>query len=200
MIRYLGTAFATGMLCALTACGGGEHETGDEVDAMPDETATLQPAAEPETPAARQATLPVGDVGPDPEMLSGELTGGEWFYKEEGPMALFGPPNTEALFGLRCVAGDREVVIQRSGTLPEENSLAEIALYTNEGNRQYIAQASDGPLPMLEAHLTAQDMFLDDLAHADRLTVTVTGGEPLKMPGDAAIGRLVKGCRTASML
>lgn len=132
----------------------------------------------------------------DGELGSDAVMQGEWISKQMAgaPAALFGEPDTEAAFSVRC-AGN-ELVFSRSA-LVEGGGTVEMALMAGGETRRIDARAQEDPLPQVTGRLSAGDPFADILARTtEPIAVAVAGGSAYGMPASEAMRRVVANCRS----
>lgn len=151
-----------------------------------------QPQQRPVTPAPRPAPPPPPPAAADWRDLP--LTPGSWFYRDEGTAsaAVFGPPNSEASFIVRCDRAARQVTLSREGATNGGN----MTIRTSAGARNLLVSARTDPLPYVSGNLPANDRFLDSIAFSrGRFTVEVPGTPMLVLPAWAEPSRVVEDCR-----
>lgn len=182
-------AFAAVLAMALAACAddGGEP-TPEDIDT---------PAGEDRADAATDDT---GDTAPSPGPESDdgapgsdELAQGQWYAKTERgvPMALFGPPQTEANLVVRC-EGENLVFI-RSASIKGE---AEMELRAGGETRTITARTRPGPLEQTAGELAADDPFAATLARtAQPIAVRLEDGPFYRVPSHAHLRGVVANCR-----
>lgn len=187
MRRY--TVLAAAATLVLAACGDDAAEpAGDEAgaeEALADTRDTERDTAD--------AGPPPGPAGDDGVLGSDRVEQGQWFSKTERgvPMALFGRPQTEANFVVRC-EGD-ELVFVRS--LPIEGEETEMTLMAGGETRTLTARQRPGPVPQTTARLPADDPFAAVLARTtDPIAVRLEDGASKRMPSHQALRHVVANC------
>ena len=187
-------AVAAAVVLLLAACSG-------EPAPEPTPSATPSPAASPApAPAIDDRAQPrprpggvAAAVLPAPE-LEGPVAAGAWTLKASatGASALFGVAGSEARFAVRCDPATRTIAFARS--VPAGGT---IKLVTANGSATFAAQAEHAGLPGIVAAAPAQYTFLtQSLARAEGgFAVQVDGGEPLRLPWDAAVGQVIRSCQ-----
>ncbi len=156
----------------------------DEPAKAPAPTARSTPAPRPE-PSGSPRPLRPGEL-PSPELDGAVPLSGGWQgermparYVADGRIA----------FALRCDRAAGRILLSRGvgagGTL---------RLFTDNAAATYPAQVVDGAV---ETAVTTGQTFLDALARADAIGVGVEDGAVVRLPGDKAIGAVVRGCRPA---
>ena len=151
-----------------------------------------QPQRRPATPAPRPTPPPPPPASSDWRDLP--LSSGNWYYRDEGTAsaAMFGPPNSEASFIVRCDRSARQVTLSREGTTTGSN----MTVRTSAGARNLAVTVRTEPLPYVSGSLAANDRFLDSIAFSrGRFTVEVPGTAMLVMPSWAEPARVVEDCR-----
>lgn len=164
------------LLLVLTACSSEPPPPAPVPSASP----TPSP-----TPAASPRPLKPGQL-PTPELDRAVPLAGSWSgtrdaarYTADGRIA----------FALRCDRPARHILLSRGVA-----EGASIALFTDDAAATFPAQVVDGAL---ETPVPTGQTFLDALMRADVIGVAAGGGPVLKIPGDPAIGTVVRGCRPA---
>lgn len=180
----------TAALAALALAACGDTEPADEASRN---AASVEPV--PAAPlAGSEPQSPSPAPGDDGTLGTDEVAQGQWYAKTERgiPMALFGPPQTEANFVVRC-EGEQLVFVRG---LPIEGEQADMTLMAGGETRTVTARARPGPLPQTTARLPASDAFARVLARTtEPIAVAVgAGGEPYRMPSSAALRSVVSEC------
>ena len=148
------------------------------------------PTTQPVTPPAPAATVPPPVV----EWIDAPAATGAWFYQSdaEGPRALFGVPNSEGIFIVRCDPAARTITLSREGV----GSGDRLTIRTTSLTRSLPASARNDPLPAITATLPAQDPLLDAIAFSrGRFAVEAAGAERLVLPAWAEPARVIEDCR-----
>jgi hypothetical protein len=174
---------------ALAACA--ESEPVDEARPTPVPSVALpEDVGRPVVPPATTgAVAEDGDESPG----SGVLAEGEWFAKTERdvPMAMFGPPDGEALFSVHCE--NSRLVFTRSG-IPEGRA-RRMALIAGGDTRRIDATAVHEPLPRVTASLHASDPFAETLASVTQpIAVRIDGGPALRIPAHEHFRAVAANC------
>lgn len=171
---------------ALAGCGqDGTEADQDAIDAQPDDTGEDFVDAGP----------PPGPQGDDGVLGSDAVMQGQWFSRQMAgnPAALFGPPQSEAGFSVRC-AGD-DLVFTRSA-LVEGGGEVEMELMAGGRTRTIAANAQVDPMPTVTGSLAASDSFAAVLAETtEPIAVAVAGGPSLRMPAHQYLREVVGNCR-----
>lgn len=126
---------------------------------------------------------------------SPEAEAGEWVSStlEGEPALLFGPPESEAQFSMRCRDGGG-LVLQRAGIVPE-GAVQMMMVSVDGANAQFAVNETGDEMPLLTAIIPDNEPFLDMLRDAaGPLTIRVGGGSPLVLPPNPEIGELVETC------
>lgn len=184
------TAIAAVVTLALTACGDGETEQAGDSDVATD-SGTSEPIPDPGT--TDDAGPPPGPEGDDGVLGSDEVSQGQWFAKTERriPQALFGAPQTEANFLVRCEG--EELVFIRSA--PIEGEEADMTLMAGGQTRTITARERPGPLAQTAGSLRADDPFASVLAETtEPIAVALEDGPSYRMPASAALRDVVSNC------
>lgn len=162
-------------------------------DAEPvDETEPTPVASEALPEAVVDRRLPSRDASPTPGS-GGALAQGQWFAKTERgvPMALFGPPQSEAVFSIRCDEG--ELVFARS-VMARGDSVT-MDLEAGGETRTIVATPQQDPLPRVTGSLLADDPFVEFLATTTQpIAVRVGDGPSLRIPPHDHLRELAANC------
>lgn len=123
------------------------------------------------------------------------LAPGTWVYREDerGSLALYGEPDSEAVFLVRCDRADRRIVFSRAGSLEAGGTMA---FQASHGEASYAAQNSAGAQPYIVAATGGTDSYLDAIAFSrGRIVVTVPGHPVLALPNWPQMTRVFEDCR-----
>lgn len=143
-----------------------------------------QPTPSP-TPTPSPRPLRPGQL-PSPELDGAVPVAGNWSATRD---AAIYTANGEVVFAIRCDRAGRQILLSRGAF--EGNA---IGLFTDSAAATFPAQVVDGAL---ETAVTTGQTFLDALAKADAFAVTSGKTPVLRIPGDKAVGAVVRGCRPA---
>lgn len=178
-------ALAPAVALALSACAD---------EAPPPEAPETE--ASPDTDAGEATDVPSEETAPPADQLgSDRVMQGQWFAKTErgAPMALFGPPQTEAGFSVRCEGAS--LVFARGVNV--EPGPVEMRLMAGGETRTITAQARTDPLPQVTGRLPADDPFAATLAQArEPIAVQVGDGASFRMPAHETLREVVGNCRS----
>ncbi len=147
-------------------------------------------------PQPTQQPRPQPPAPPPPPPAWGllPLTSGGWVYRAQGEtsQALFGAPNSEAQFIVRCERGRRQISFWREGTTSGNT----MTVRTSFGARNFPLSVQAEPLAYVWTALPPNDRFLDTIAFSrGRFTVEVPGTQMLVIPSWAEPARVVEDCR-----
>ena len=165
---------------ALAACG--DFESVDDVDASAIAPDDISPDVA-DVPAPAEAEPSPGDRAAEARWTARTMVG--------GAAALFGPPQGEALFMVRCE--DPDLVFIRAARLPAGS----VAMQLEAGGeiRTLRAQSWSRPAPQVAGRLRVGDPFADHLARSgEPLEVSVEGTPVLRMPSDPALRKVLTDC------
>ena len=174
---------------ALAACA--ESEPVDETEPTPVPSEALP--ADVARPAELRGDTGAAGVRGGTDAGSGQLAEGQWFAKTERgvPMAMFGPPQSEALFSIRCE--ESELVVARGVTT--EDDTVTMDLTAGGETRTIVATARQDPLPRVTGSLLENDPFADMLASvAQPITVRVGDGPSLRIPAHEHLRQVAANC------
>lgn len=121
---------------------------------------------------------------------------GTWIYREDdrGSLALFGEPESEALFLVRCNQADRRIYFSLAGSLDAASGT--MAFQASHGDASYAAQNGSGAQPYIVAATNGADSYLDAIAFSrGRITVTATGQPVVALPNWPQMTRVFEDCR-----
>ena len=141
------------------------------------------------TPAPRPTlSPPVLKPGqlPTPELDGAVPVAGRW---SATPGAAVYASGDGIVLAIRCDRARRQILLSRG---PFEGD--SIRLFTDSAAATFPAHMVDGTL---ETAISTGQTFLDALARANRFGVTSGKTPVLLVPGDKAIGAVVRGCRPA---
>lgn len=158
---------------------------------VPQPSNTPQP--QPQQPQ-RPVTPQVRPPAPAPDWSLLPLSPGRWYYRNEAAssQALFGPPNGEASFIVRCDKASRQVTLSREG-ITTGNTMT---VRTSFGARNFPLSVQTEPLPYVFSAVSARDSFLDSIVFSrGRFTVQVPGTPLLVIPSWPEPARVVEDCR-----
>lgn len=182
------TVFSLSLGAALALAGCADTEPAHEAQQRADSIESDPVPARVVQPVPTQTASDDGVLGSD------RVAQGSWTSKTERgvPMALFGEPQTEADFTVRCE--DDTLVFARSALLPEAE--AEMRVMAGGNTRQLVASTQEGPVPQVTARLPASDAFAGTLARTtDPIAVSVgDGGETYPMPSSPELRGVVTEC------
>lgn len=118
---------------------------------------------------------------------------GRWFARDMAgsPAALFGEPETEAQFSVRCEG--EELIFSRSVTM--RPGPASMALMARGKVHTIDATARTDPIPSVTGRLAASDAFAQTLGQATQpIAVRIESGPALRMPVSEALRTVIEGC------
>lgn len=153
----------------------------------------------PPPPPPVQTTRPPVTVAPPPparpvgDWTDWPLAAGDWVYRqdERGSIALFGPPNTDALVTLRCDRARQRIYLARAGS-----GTGNIVIRSSSTMKEFAGASTGGALPYIATEITPRDPILDAMIYSrGRIAIEVAGQMPLAIPSWAEIGRVVEDCR-----
>ena len=124
------------------------------------------------------------------------LAPGTWVYRQDdrGSLALFGEPNEDAVFLVRCNQVDRRIFFSVAGNL--ETASGTMAFQATHGEKSYAAQNSSGEQPYVVTATDANDDYLDTIAFSrGRIAITVTGHALVTIPTWPEMTRIFEDCR-----
>ena len=181
-------AIALAPLTALAACGGAEEEVATDVETGA-EYDSSSGAPVPGQAEADSSTDDDGELGSDRAMQ------GRWFADRMAGMdaALFGPPESDARFSVRCDEAAGELILTRSERA--RTGSVEMRLMAEGVSRTIRATSTPEPVPTVTGRLAANDRFTALLAGTDDpIAVVIGDGAPYRMPAAEALRDVVAGC------
>ncbi|MEP3225679.1 MAG: hypothetical protein ABJO01_06875 [Parasphingorhabdus sp.] len=158
--------------------------------------APSQSAAAAPTPAPAPASAPAPKQ-PEGNWIDWPLSAGDWVYRQDdrGSIALFGPPNAEAIFMIRCDQGRNQLFVSREGTVA--NSGAQMTLRASSGLQSFSARNSGGTLNYAATMIPVSDIIMDRIAFSrGRFAVETTGLQSIAIPIWPEFTRVVEDCRS----
>lgn len=151
------------------------------------------PAADPApSHAATQATAP---------LASQDTTGMEWSFRKEGPGALFGPADAEAIFSLDCtqITPDQSGMALAWVAPAEEDATQSLAISDEIGGDVEILMSAtasvEGPEYYWEGLVQAESPGAEMLSRTDTPFVLALDGRRLRLPAGDAMARVIAACR-----
>lgn len=166
-------------LLVLAACGETSAPSDSSEDALGTRDAGLED---------------VGNAADTPAPLALQTREPAWFYRDDpgGDLALYGESGGQGQFAIRCDRRGRRMLLQRAagGT-----DAAELTLTVGGEETRYAARALGGGTPRLEAVAALDDGTLDRLLGASTLAVDATGTQPLQLPVNGTVRRVIESCR-----
>jgi hypothetical protein len=135
---------------------------------------------------------PPAPAQPDGNWTDWPLAAGDWVYRqdERGSIALFGPPNTDALVTLRCDRAQQRIYLARAGS-----GTGNIVIRSSSAMKEFVG-APTGGMPYIATEIMPRDAILDAMIYSrGRIAIIVAGQTPLAIPSWAEIGRVVEDCR-----
>ena len=156
-------------------------------------------ASPPPPPAPRAAPPPAPVIVAPPPIvqLKGDwtdwpLASGDWVYRQDdrGSIALFGPPNADAVLTLRCDKARQRIYLARAGS-----GGGRMVIRSSSTMKEF-AGAQTGGMPYIATEIGPRDPILDAMIFSrGRFAVEVSGQTSLAIPSWAEIGRVVEDCR-----
>ncbi|WP_299321379.1 hypothetical protein [Parasphingopyxis sp.] len=124
------------------------------------------------------------------------LAPGTWVYRddERGSLALYGEPDADAVFLVRCDMGTRRIYFSMAGAM--NGGSGTMAFQATHGDTSYAAQNGSGAQPYIVAATNASDDYLDKIAFSrGRIAITVTGQPVVTVPNWPQMTRVFEDCR-----
>jgi hypothetical protein len=186
-------ALLAGVAVMLGGCAGRENEADEAARAA----LTFDTETPAETPAVRTApaVAPLPDAaGIAPPLREDAAPVGQWFV-QDGPVAAWGVPNSEAVLSFACDGAGGDVVMTREAI----GVSAEVGVITldADGLRRCLPAVRKVTElgPQLIARIPVRDPLLDRLRTATRLRVQAGGDTLLTSAPGAALARVLDACR-----
>ncbi|AHE55760.1 copper resistance protein NlpE N-terminal domain-containing protein [Sphingomonas sanxanigenens] len=158
------------------------------------ETSAPSDSAEDSLGAADAAPGDSGNAADAPAPVALQTREPTWFYRDDpgGGLALYGEAGGQGQFAIRCDRRGRRLLLQRAagGT-----DAAELTLTVDGSETRYAARARGGGTPRLEAAAALDDDAIDRLLGAGTLAVDATGTQPLQLPVNGTVRRVIESCR-----
>ena len=171
--------------------------------AVPAALLSLAACAPSKAPAPTPAPLPTV-TRPAPEPVVGApsgdwrdwpITKGDWVYRDDarGSIALFGEPQGEARFLVRCDQSRKRIYFSRAG---RSNGATKMVIRTSTDMKAYTVGNTGGDPPYLATELQVNDPILDSIAFSrGRFVIEVSGTTPLAIPIYPEFTRVIEDCR-----
>mgnify|MGYP001189406589 CR=1 FL=1 len=154
------------------------------------------PPPPPTPPPPAPAPPPPPPPEPQGDWRDIEVTPGTWVYRDDarGSVALFGEPNQEAAFVVRCDMSDRRIYFSREGSVAGGQGM--MMFQASAGTRSYPAQNGTCGNNYVVAMTSASDDYLDTIAYSrGRIVVSVSGLRVLAIPNWGEMTRVFEDCR-----
>mgnify|MGYP001813536319 CR=1 FL=1 len=145
------------------------------------------------TPAPAQADA---QAESDVDWRDVPLAPGTWIYREDdrGSLALYGEPDSDAVFLVRCNIADRRIFFSLAGAMT--SGAGTMAFQATHGERSYAARNGSGASPYIVAATDATDDYLDMIAFSrGRIAITVSGQSLVAVPNWPEMTRVFEDCR-----
>lgn len=146
-----------------------------------------------QTPTTSDAA---SEVASESTWLDIPLAPGTWVYRQDdrGSLALFGEPESEAVFLVRCNLADRQIFFSFAGALDTPSGT--MTFQATHGETHYAAQNGSGTPPYVVAATNGADPYLDTIAFSrGRIAITVTGQAMMAVPNWPQMTRVFEDCR-----
>jgi len=165
--------------------------------AMLSSCSTSQPEPTP-APAPAPTPVQIKPPAPAPKPVSGAWTEWPlaWVYRSDdrGSLALFGAPNSDATFMIRCDRTRGQIFLSRGGKLSAND--ATMTLRASSGLQSFPARNSGGAVPYAAIAVSTSEYMLDRIAFSrGRFAVETTGLPSLAIPIWPEFTRVVEDCR-----
>lgn len=121
------------------------------------------------------------------------LAEGQWYAKTERgvQMAMFGPPDSEVLFSVRCEGNELAFGLG----VGRASGPATIEIAAGGETRRIAATAQQDPIPHASGRIPADDPFAAVLAEATGpIAVTIDGDPALRVPAHESMRQVVADC------
>ena len=160
----------------------------------PDSTPASSPSPVETVPAP--TPTPVAAAEPKYESwMDAPRTKGDWSYRSApgGSVALYGEPQSDARFSIRCDVSTRSITLNRAGSAA---SPVPMRILTETAERTLNAQPTGGELPTITVSVQPRDPILDAMALTKgRFAVETSGMKTLYLPAWAEVTRVIEDCR-----
>ncbi len=151
----------------------------------------ITPIASPKEAAPSQPAQPVRTA----DWTTWPRESGEWVYRRDdrGSIALFGEPDRDAKFTIRCDIGERLIVLSRAGTATGEGQML---LRASQGQTSIDSRPVQGGVGYVAAGLSPRAPILDQLAYSrGHFAVEIAGIKPIKVPAWPELAHVIEDCR-----
>lgn len=177
-------AFSASILPLIAACSAPEPEAAPVPAPQPPKI-TVAP-----TPAPAPVPQPTG------KWIDWPLASGDWVYRSDqrGSLALFGAPNGNAKFLIRCDQAQKRIFLSQAGVIGDGASMT---LRASSGMQTYSAGNSGGAPAYAATSLAPDDYMLDRIAFSrGRFAVQTSGLTSIAIPIWPEFTRVVEDCRS----
>lgn len=175
-------AFSASILPLVVACSAPEPEAA--------------PVPAPQPPKIMVAPTPAPVSQPAGKWTDWPLAAGDWVYRSDqrGSLALFGAPNGNAKFLIRCDQAQKRIFLSQAGTIDKGASMT---LRASSGMQTYSARDSGGAPSYAAISVAPDDYMLDRIAFSrGRFAVQTTGLTSIAIPIWPEFTRVVEDCRS----
>ncbi len=155
------------------------------------------PAPKPQPPeVVTPAPPPAPILQPTGDWIDWPLAKGDWVYRtdERGSIALFGPPNGDATFLVRCDRNQNKIFLSRAGNVARGGNMT---LRASSGLKNFPARSSGSDAPYAAISLAPDEYILDRIAFSrGRFAVQTSGLMSIAIPIWPEFTRVVEDCRS----
>lgn len=201
-MRMLSALPALSAAALLAACGAPSEEPGTP-DTLPED-----PATGTRSPGEPDPGVGYNEGGMEPESGNGERPDGDtdrrdrsrWHYRENPPTALYGPPQSEAIFMVSCRAdaqGQRRLVYTWH-TSAEGGSTETLRFSGNGESAEIPVQATPmqlGPEFVWHGEVSPQDPSELVFRSGEGPVTLSVGDNTLAVPSEGTVERVYEECR-----
>lgn len=143
------------------------------------------------TEEARVDPVDASDLRPAEALAELALTDGDWFMNSGE--AMFGPPESEAVFTMGCDLPAGEIVMTRSIDVTA-NGRVRLGVYTDQAQASGYWRDAGDVMPIAIARLASSEPGLEDIAYSERFAVAAEGHPRLVLPVNEAVRAVIDEC------
>lgn len=135
-------------------------------------------------------TVDSADLRPAEALSELALTDGDWFMNSGE--AMFGPPESEAVFTIGCEPQAGEVVMTRS--IDVTSARVRLGLFTDSQMASGYWRDAGDVMPIAIARLTTDEPGLEDIVYSERFAIAAEGHPLLVLPVNEAVRGVIDEC------
>ncbi|RIJ23552.1 hypothetical protein D1224_04620 [Henriciella barbarensis] len=180
-------------LSLMAACSPERAEPAEptRTDTSPVDSAAGETDTGEATEEARVELVDASDLRPAEALSELDLTDGDWFMN--GGEAMFGPPESEAIFTMGCDPQASEIFMTRSIDVTADGRVR-LGVFTKEAQASGYWRDADDVMPIAMARLASSEPGLEEIAYSERFAVAAEGRPLLVLPVNEAVRAVIDEC------